>query len=375
MTDSPIILEKKPLKNSNKMLAIITLNSPKSLNALSLQMIEILQPFIDDCAQDEKVLAIFLQGAGERAFCAGGDVVQICQRVRQNGIDDSYAFDFFSQEYRLDYALHSLKKPLIVWANGYVMGGGIGLMVGGSHRIVTPSSRLAMPEINIGLYPDVGGSYFLSRMPQRLGLWLGLTAAQLQAADAVWLGMADICLQEDARDKVLAELLAMSWSASSAEHHQQISDLLSAWQVEESASRLEQHAHVIAPLLQGDSIADIYESLMQPSEYDYLKKPQQNLQKGSPTSAVLIYQQWLNGQKQSLAETFLQELVLSVQCARHPDFIEGVRSLLVDKDNQPKWQPSTLKDVTQAWIAEHYNAPTHLAAWQGANPLQQWLRV
>ncbi len=114
---------------------------------------------------------------------------------------------------------------------------------------------------------------------------------------------------------------------------------------------------------------------MQPSEYDYLKKPQQNLQKGSPTSAVLIYQQWLNGQQQSLAETFLQELVLSVQCARHPDFIEGVRALLVDKDNQPKWQPSTLKDVTQAWIAEHYNAPKHLAAWQGKNPLRQWLRI
>ncbi len=365
MSEAPVVLlEERPTADGH-ILAVATLNNEKSLNSLSLEMIQILAPALARWAADARVVAVFLQGAGEKAFCAGGDVRRICLRVREHGIDDAYAREFFEQEYRLDYAIHRFPKPLIVWGQGIVMGGGIGLMSGASHRVVTGSSRLAMPEISIGLYPDVGGSYFLSRLPGRLGLFLGMTGANMNAADALYAGFATHALAEASRAAVLEGLCALAWSKDATQHDEQLSQFLAAQPAAvlpepQILPRLE----LIEARSAGESLGAVYAGLTQAADDAWLNKAAQTLVKGSPTSAALIYRQWLRGRSLTLAEVFREELTLSVQCARHPDFIEGVRALLVDKDQSPRWQPTQLEDLSESWIAGHYQEP-----WSGPHPL------
>lgn len=363
MTDPVLLLEERRTAN-DRLVAVATLNSERSLNALSLDMIRLLHPALQRWEQDDRVVAVVIQGAGEKAFCAGGDVRRIYAGVRENGIDDPYAATFFTEEYRLDYALHRFAKPLIVWGGGIVMGGGMGLLAGASHRIVTESSRLAMPEITIGLYPDVGGSYFLSRLPGRLGLFLGLTGYQMSGADACFTGFATHLLTSTQRLAVLDALVAAAWSADASEHGQQIDGILQAHRHAPLDSTLQAGQSLVEGRCQGDDLAAVYAALTEPATETWLARAGANLAKGSPTSAALIWQQWLRGSSLTLAEVFRQELVISVQCARHHDFVEGVRALLVDKDNQPVWQPATLAGVSPELLAEHDVAP-----WAGDHPL------
>ncbi|WP_241146784.1 enoyl-CoA hydratase/isomerase family protein, partial [Amnimonas aquatica] len=160
--------------SDGNLLAVATLDAERSLNALTLEMVELLLPKLAEWAADARVVAVLLRGRGERALCAGGDVRRLTEAARTGQGDAGHAAEFFAREYRLDYAIHRFPKPLLVWGSGVVMGGGMGLFAGAGFRIVTDTTRMAMPEITIGLYPDVGGSYFLSRLPGRLGLFLGL---------------------------------------------------------------------------------------------------------------------------------------------------------------------------------------------------------
>lgn len=366
MTDAPVVLlEERPLADG-RLLAVATLNSERSLNSLSLDMIEALLPAMRRWAEDERVVAVFLQGAGEKAFCAGGDVRRICLAVRENGIDDPYAQTFFTEEYKLDYLIHVFPKPVIVWGQGIVMGGGIGLMSGASHRIVTETSRLAMPEITIGLYPDVGGSWFLAHVKARLGLFIGMTGVHLNAADALHIGLADIALPNAARATVLEQLAALDWAADAAGRRAQVTALLARLPAPVLApSEIAQREAVLNARAASDDLPALYAALTAPAPEDaWLDRTAKALAKGSPTSAAIIHRQWQRGARLSLAEVFREELVISTQCARHPDFIEGVRALLVDKDNAPQWQPATLAEVTEEWLAEHYTAP-----WAGTHPL------
>lgn len=366
MTEAPVVLlEERPLADG-RLLAVATLNSERSLNSLSLDMIEALLPAMRRWAADDRVVAVFLQGAGEKAFCAGGDVRRICLAVRENGIDDPYAQAFFTEEYKLDYLIHVFPKPVIVWGQGIVMGGGIGLMSGASHRVVTETSRLAMPEITIGLYPDVGGSWFLAHVKDRLGLFIGMTGVHLNAADALYIGLADIALPGAARNSVLEKLAALEWSADAAARRAQVTTLLAGLPGPVLApSEIEQREALLNARAASDDLATLHAALTAPAPDDaWLDRTAKALAKGSPTSAAIIHRQWRRGGRMSLKEVFREELVLSTQCARHPDFIEGVRALLVDKDNAPKWQPAELAAVTDAWIDGHYVAP-----WTGAHPL------
>lgn len=362
----PVVLLEERVQTDGRVLAIATLNSERSLNSLSLDMIALLLPALQRWAADDKVMAVFLQGAGEKAFCAGGDVRRICQGVRENGIDDPYAQQFFTEEYRLDYAIHTFPKPVIVWGQGIVMGGGIGLMCGASHRVVTESSRLAMPEITIGLYPDVGGSYFLARLPGRLGLFLGMTGVHINAADAQYAGFADHVVASARRGAVIDALAGLAWADDVQERKAQVSALLAAEVTPALApSELQAHIDVINARAAADDVQVLHAALVAPAPDDpWLDRTAKTLAKGSPTSAALIFRQWQRGASMTLADVFREELIISTQCARHPDFIEGVRALLVDKDNAPQWQPATLAAVSEDWIAGHYVAP-----WQGEHPL------
>ncbi|MGL5708625.1 MAG: enoyl-CoA hydratase/isomerase family protein, partial [Aeromonas sp.] len=199
-----------------KRIGILTLDAPASLNALNLPMIQILQQTLTCWEQDPAIVCVLLQGAGERAFCAGGDIRSFYYRKQEASGPElfEYARDFFEQEYRLDHHIHSYRKPLICVADGICMGGGIGLFAGADFRVVTERSLFAMPEVTIGLYPDVGASWFLSRMPGRLGLWLGLTGARFNGVDALALGLADHAIASGERSGLLSRLAMLDWAGS-----------------------------------------------------------------------------------------------------------------------------------------------------------------
>lgn len=338
---------------------VITLNSEKTLNALSLPMIEELEEVLSAWKTSDEVACIFLQGAGEKAFCAGGDVRQLHDSIiAQRAIDGTKVpqdcFDFFSKEYKVDYMIHTYPKPVVVWGHGIVMGGGIGLMAGASHRIVTERSKLAMPEITIGLYPDVGGTWFLNRMPSAYGLYLGLTGARLDGADCKFLGLADFYLSSSLKEEILDALQRTVWNGND---DQTVSEILEEFskETEIPEAQTELHQAFIHRFEGLNSLEEFAEILSDyPKKDDWILNGLKSFEAGSPSSAHIIFRQLKQGKKLSLEEVFRSELNLSCQCCIHPDFAEGVRALLVDKDLAPKWHPSTLTAITNEWVDRYF---------------------
>jgi enoyl-CoA hydratase/carnithine racemase len=222
----PVLAETLAADNGS-LIGVLTLSAEKTLNALSLPMVELLSAQLAAWAYDERIAMVLLQGAGDKAFCAGGDLHNLYSTMmahrasRQAGevLGNGYANEFFAREYTLDYRIHTYPKPILCWGHGIVMGGGIGLMAGASHRVATEKTRLAMPETGIGLFPDVGGSWFLSRMPGGTGRFLALTGASINAADARYVGLADRVLAHADKPQVLAALLRQPWSDDCAGNH------------------------------------------------------------------------------------------------------------------------------------------------------------
>lgn len=358
MSDAAVLFETIPAANGKK-IAVAILNAEKSLNSLSMAMIDLLQPQLTQWENDDSIACVVLRGQGDKAFCAGGDVVQLYNSACAN---DGIAATFFEREYRLDYHIHTYKKPFILWGNGIVMGGGLGLMAGASHRVVTATSRIAMPEITIGLYPDVGGTWFLHRMPGKTGLFLGLTGASINAADALFIGMADRFVANEKYADVVAALAATAWAGDATQHSGQVSHVLRDFERETKSqlptSVVREHYDVIQQLCDGDDIAAIVANILAWSGEDkWLQKAAKTLANGSPTSAYLTAEQFRRGKYLSLREAFQMELIVSSNCVRLPNFREGVRALLVDKDHAPKFEPAQLSDVTAEFIEAHFTAP------------------
>jgi enoyl-CoA hydratase/carnithine racemase len=361
------VLFKEVTSIDGKHIGVATLNAESSLNALSLNMIDLLQAQLNDWESNPSIICVFLQGAGQKAFCAGGDIRQLYQSMAAS--DDAvnhYAIDFFTREYQLDYHIHTYSKPIVVWAHGIVMGGGMGLCNGASHRIVTNSTRMAMPEASIGLYPDVGGSWFLNELPARIGLFLGLTGATIDASDAVALGLADNMIDEGQKGTVLKALTQLNWKVDVEACRRQISDLLSEFTIAGPESQVDKNRDIIQALTSGSSLAEVYKTIATYEDGDnWMKSAVKRVQYACPVSLVLVYEQLINSQKLSLREVFQQELILSINVARLGNFREGIRALLIDKDRNPQFIPATIDDVTEAFIAQHYINP-----WpEGEHPL------
>lgn len=366
MSDASVLFETIP-SSGGKKIAVATLNAEKSLNSLSLPMVDLLTPQLAQWEADENIACVVLRGQGAKAFCAGGDVVQLYQSACAQ---DDVAAQFFEREYRLDHQIHVYKKPLIVWGNGIVMGGGLGLMSGASHRVVTESSRIAMPEVTIGLYPDVGGTWFLNRTPGKTGLFLALTGASINAADALFIGLADRFIAHEKYSAVLTALAATNWSAAAEHHFGQVSHVLR----DNERGALDQlpispvrtYFDLINQLCDGDDIDAIVANILAWAGDDkWLQRAVKTLAGGCPTTIHLVDQQFKRGKNLSLREAFQLELILSINCMRYGNFREGVRALLIDKDNKPVFDPATLRDVQPQFIAAHFNAP-----WgKGPSPL------
>ena len=304
--------------------ATVTLNRPDALNALSLDMLRRLDALLDQWQHSSLVRTIILRGAGDRAFCAGGDVRAVYQDVLA-GRDPT---EFFRVEYALDYRIHTFPKPIVAVIDGIVMGGGMGISQGAALRSVGPRTRMAMPETAIGLFPDVGASYFLSRAPGRIGLYLGLVGTTIEASDAIYARLAD--------------------------------DFAPGY-VEPRQGAAVPHLQTLRPAIDrhfgAGSVRAIIASLEQ--ERDAQVRPWAvqtvaSLRRRSPTMLQVTFEQLRRGATMSLAECFRMELNLMHACLEHADMREGIRAMLVDKDNAPFWRPSNLEDVAPAAVERFF---------------------
>ncbi|MFA7667501.1 MAG: enoyl-CoA hydratase/isomerase family protein [Burkholderiaceae bacterium] len=351
-----------------------TLDAPDSLNALSLAMVDRLDQQLSQWADDPEIAGVLLDAVGDKAFCAGGDVVGLYRSILATppGQVPPLAATFFEHEYRLDYRIHRYPKPLVCWGHGIVMGGGVGLLAGASHRVVTPGTRMAMPEISIGLYPDVGGSWLLPRAPGRSGLFLALTGASINAVDACFAGLADFVVAHDRHESLLAAIATTDWQGEREADAAQLGRLLETLgaTAERPVSPLSTHAGRIDDLIGDDGLEDVAVRLaaLAGDPDPWLARAGAAFGKGSPTSAALAFELQRRGRRLSLADVFRLEWQASIGCCLHGDFAEGVRALLIDKDKQPRWQPATLAEVGPEWVEAHLRSH-----FEGAHPLADLL--
>nr|WP_136252417.1 enoyl-CoA hydratase/isomerase family protein [Ningiella ruwaisensis] len=378
-----------------KQIVRFTLNKPKALHALDLEMVESLLDAFARVRDDESVLAVFLDSEGDKAFCAGGDIVSMYKAMKDDdtsarkdvsGETPAFLKDFFTQEYRLDYCIHTFPKPVIVWGNGIIMGGGLGLFSGSHLKIVTESARIAMPEITIGLFPDVGGSYFLNTLPKGVGLFLGLTAANVNAADALAVNMADVCIAHAQKQAFLDELCQQSpESIANKERVKQFAMefaqsidgdpgdnvLLRPAKIHDFITELALLDAAQGPIEALASLKSIHQGLQDTNQSagEYLAKAISGLTHGSPITAHLVFQQLKRAKGLSLAECFRMELGMALTCGALGEFQEGVRALLIDKDNQPDWQYKSMADVPNEIINAHFECLGEYTSNNALHPL------
>lgn len=376
---SPVIFSEIETK-TNKRIALAELNAPQSLNALNMSMFELLHKQLLEWQSNDEIAMVILQGAGDKAFCAGGDVVSLYHALkteRENSTDsqsstvqeiaktiindqtiiNSFGYDFFALEYQVDQLIHEFTKPILVWGDGYIMGGGIGLFAGASHKVVTEKTLLAMPEVTIGLYPDVGASWFLNKVSNNTGLFLGMTGAIFNAVDALNIGLANVAIKSSVKSDVISSLSNVQWQTNN-ENYELLDKALNKFvQQSEQAfasmtSNVVEHQAIIKQLTNFDNGADIYQAILAlDTESDWLQRAQAKLKKGSPLSALIIYQQLLLSKDLTLEQCFASELNLSLRCCQYPEFSEGVRALLVDKDKSPSWQYENINDIPAERLA------------------------
>ena len=370
---APVVIAEERKTKSGHVLGVLTLYKPKALNALDLPMASILLDTLEQWKSRQDITCIVLTSAGDKAFCAGGDIVSMYHAMCESqGEIPAFLTSFFKTEYTLDYCIHYYPKPIVVWGSGIVMGGGMGLLCGASHKVVTETSRLAMPEISIGLYPDVGGSYFLPRMPGKTGLFLGLTATQMNGADAVHAGLADYLVAANQLDILMQKLNDVEWGG--VNHHDSVSQVLANLDAPLSPpnSLIALHQNAINTWCDGKTVAAVVDNILNAQESDlpvsedpeahamaikWLNKAQKNLKNGSPITAHLVFEQCVRGAMMTLAECFKMEAVMSCRCGESGEFQEGVRALLIDKDLSPKWKYNHVEEVPHDVVEGFFSSP------------------
>lgn len=323
----------------------ITLNRPKALNALTYHQVLAITEILESWREDKAVELVILDGAGERALCAGGDVLSFYDKRDDGG---AYAKQFWRDEYILNAMIGCYPKPFVALQDGFVMGGGIGLSGHASHRIVTERAMLAMPETTIGLVPDVGGMWLLANAPGRFGEYMGLLGERMNAADAIVMGFADTFVPSEKLNELIAALVDPAGDAVGVT----IAGLAEAPSPPELINRQEAVDQIFA----GNTVEDIVASLEQSKE-PWAAKAINAAKSRSPVAMKLTLEAVRTARHMhSLEEALNMEYRLTTRLFLSGEFIEGVRALLVDKDKAPKWSPPTLADVTYDMVAS-YLAP------------------
>ena len=324
-------------------LALVTLNRPKALNALTIEMCRRLEAQLGQWAEDPGVGAVLIKGAGERAFCAGGDIVAIYNSGRGDGV---MAAEFFRAEYRLNRRVFHFPKPYVAVIDGITMGGGVGVSVHGSHRLATEHTLFAMPETGIGFFPDVGGSYFLPRLPGALGLYLGLTGARLKAADCLAAGIATQSIER-------ARLADLERALGRADLPGDLDRVLADFAGDPGPAPLAAQRAAVDRCFGHDSLAAILAALGA-EDGEWAEKTRTVLRSASPTSLKITVKQLVEGKDLAFDAAMTREYRLSQACLARHDFLEGIRAAVIDKDRRPAWDPAELADVSDALVAAHF---------------------
>ena len=332
-------------------IALVTLNRPKALNTLTLGMYRTLDPELVQWARDPSVHAVVIRAAGDRAFCAGGDVRAIWEagQGRLTGL----TADFFREEYRLIQRVWRFPKPYIALLDGITMGGGAGVSLHGSHRIATERFMFAMPETAIGLFPDIGATAFLNRCPGRIGRYLGLTGARLRAADALYCGLVTHYVPSARLGELTEALLGLAWQ--DGREREQRDALLGSFAISAGAAPLAELRPAIDRCFAAESIEEIVAALER-EPGDWARAALDSFAKASPTSLKVTLRQLKTGVRFDVEEALQLEYRMTQHFMQRPDFFEGVRALLVDKGQAPRWTPATLAEVGDDDVAFYFRS-------------------
>lgn len=319
---------------------VVTMNRPKVLNALNLPMIRQIYPQLKKWESDADTDLVIIKAVGGKAFCAGGDIRAVTEAGK---VGDPLAEDFFREEYILNHAIGTCKKPYVALIDGITMGGGVGLSVHGRFRVATEKTLFAMPETGIGLFPDVGGGFFLPRLQGKLGLFLALTGFRLKGRDVHRAGVATHFVDSNKMVELEQELVKCPTVDD-------ITKVLDSYQNQSSLGSdkpfvLEKHIADINRLFSADSVDAIVKNLRADGS-EFATKQAETLSRMSPTSLKMTFKQLQLGGALSLKDVLIMEYRLSQACMRGHDFYEGVRAVLVDKDQSPRWSPSSLDQVS-----------------------------
>ena len=343
----------------------LTLNRPAGLNAVNLPMVRQLHKQLQVWADDPEILAVVLRANGEKAFCAGGDIRALYDSYQRG---DGQHEQFFVEEYALDQYIHAYRKPILALMDGFVLGGGMGLVQGAALRVVTERVKMGMPETAIGYFPDVGASYFLPRLPGELGTYLGVTGVQVRAADALYAGLADWCIPSEQIAELDRCLDGMSWSVHPQEALRTLLATLASRKL--PGAELKALYPAIEEHFSRPDIPAIRASLQaeaRPEFQHWAEETVRLLDNRSPLALCVTLELLRRGRELSLAECFAQELELDRQWFARGDIMEGVRALIVDKDKAPRWNPPSLDAVSAERVASFFTPsqatarPRHMA--------------
>ncbi len=329
-------------------IGLATLNRPAALNALTLDMVRAYARQLDAWQGDTGLRAVVLRGAGGRAFCAGGDVVAVHDAGKAGG---RLTKDFFREEYTLNYRINRLWVPHVALLDGVTMGGGVGLSVHGSHRVATEKILFAMPETGIGLFPDVGGGYFLPRLSGEIGMYLAMTGHRLRLADCAYARIATHVVGSASIDKLVDALAGADFGG---DLHAGVNRVLAGFAADPGAAPLAEHRAAIDRCFAGDTVEGMLAALEREGT-DWAKQQRAAMLPKSPTSMKISLRQLRLGARMDFAGELRMEYRLSQAFMAGHDFYEGVRALLVDKDNKPRWQPAALAEVGEDILARHFD--------------------
>ncbi|TQV80495.1 enoyl-CoA hydratase/isomerase family protein [Denitrobaculum tricleocarpae] len=333
----------------------ITLNRPKSLNALTLNMIRLMDPQLAAWEDDASIAAVVIRGAGERAFCAGGDVIDVYKAglaAKETGSTTGLQADFFFEEYRLNRRIFQYPKPYIALIDGFTMGGGVGVSILGAFRVATERTRAAMPETAIGLFPDVGGSYFLPRLKGEIGCYLALTGARIKPADCLYSGLANAYIESVDMPALEAAFAKTDWSGDAKAVAAKVID---GFAKDPGEAPLQAQQAQIDRIFAASSVEEIVTSL-KAEEGDWARETLSTLLSRSPASMKVSLEQLRRGRDMDFDDAMIMEYRMSQAFMAEHDFYEGVRSVLIDKDHAPKWSPATLEEVSGEMVGRYFEA-------------------
>lgn len=328
--DAPVLVEQQGR------LGLITLNRPKAMNALNHEMVQIVAAALDAWEDDPTTTTVLIRGAGERGLCAGGDIVSIYRDALSGGRGSEA---FWRDEYKLNARIHNYPKPIVTLMDGVVLGGGVGISAHASHRVVTERSRIGMPETGIGFVPDVGGLFLLARAPGELGAYAALTGAMVSGADAMVMGLADHFVPAEDLAALVATL-----------SERQATDGVELYEQAPPESALLAQKDWIDAAFKGSNAREILERLAASSVAEAVTTGE-GIAAKSPTAVVATLTALRRAaQLETLEDALNQDYRVSVRALRWPDFAEGIRAQLVDKDRNPKWKPETMATVSQGTV-------------------------